>query len=101
MQIKLPHPSIVGIPQCVCTHPINPTSIHFLRCVHGNECIGTHDVICDTFATIVQDASFHMGREQLHALFSTTFNSSHRRVNNMLTKDGIHTLADIVIINSM
>ncbi len=33
--LRLPHPSIVGIPQCMCTHPIDPKSIHLLRCAHG------------------------------------------------------------------
>jgi hypothetical protein len=47
--------------------------IHLLRCVHGIERTKTHDVIRDTFATIVRDASFHMGRKQLHALPLTTF----------------------------
>jgi hypothetical protein len=31
----------------------------------------THDVICDTFATIVRDVGFHMGQKQLHAHPST------------------------------
>jgi hypothetical protein len=50
--------------------------IHFLRCFHGNERIGTHDAVHDTFATIVQDVGFHMGREQLHVFPSNMFNSS-------------------------
>jgi hypothetical protein len=29
--------------------------IHFLRCVHGNKHIGTHDAIRDTFIVIAQD----------------------------------------------
>jgi hypothetical protein len=38
----------------------------------------THDAILDTFVTIVmQDVGFHVGLEQLHALPSTTFNSSY------------------------
>ncbi len=38
----------------------------------------THDGILDTFVTIVmQDDAFHVGLEQLHALPSTTFNSSY------------------------
>jgi hypothetical protein len=40
-----------------------------------------------------------MGWEQLHVFFSNTFNSSHRRVGIVFTKDGIHTLLDIVIAN--
>jgi hypothetical protein len=46
--------------------------IHFLPCAHGNKCIKIHDVIRDTFVTIVQDASFHVRREQLHVFPSVT-----------------------------
>jgi hypothetical protein len=76
-------------------------SIHFLRCVHGNECIRTHDVICDTFVTIAWNATFHVGRKQLHALPSTTFNSSYWQVDIVLTKYGILTLANVVIADPM
>jgi hypothetical protein len=50
--------------------------IHFLCCAHGNERTKTHDAICNTFVAITQDVGFHMGQKQLHALPSTTFNSS-------------------------
>jgi hypothetical protein len=40
-----------------------------------------------------------MGGKQLHALPSIIINSSHQRVNIVLTKDGIHTLIDIVIVD--
>jgi hypothetical protein len=40
-------------------------------------------------------------QEQLHVLPSTTFNFFCRQVNIVSTKDGIRTLADIVIANSM
>jgi hypothetical protein len=73
--------------------------IHFLHCAHGNKHTRTHDVIHDTFAAIEQDADFRVGQEQLHALFSTMFNSSCRRVDIVLTKDGIRTLADVVIVD--
>jgi hypothetical protein len=82
-------PSIIGIPRCVCTHPINPMGIHFLCCAHGNKHIWFHDVICDTFVAIAWDVSFHMGWEQLHAFPSTTFNSFRWWINIMATKDGI------------
>jgi hypothetical protein len=38
-----------------------PYVIHFLHFAHGNEHTKTHNVICDTFATIAQDADFHVG----------------------------------------
>jgi hypothetical protein len=59
----LPHPLIVSIPRCVCTHPIDRMNIHFLCCVHGNELTKTHDTICHSFATITWDVNFHVGWE--------------------------------------
>jgi len=75
--------------------------IHLLRFAHGNECIGTHNVIYDISVTIAQDAGFHVGREQLHALPSVTFNPFSRRVNIVFSKDGIRTLTNVVIVNPM
>jgi hypothetical protein len=60
-QLGLPNPLITGILQCVYTHPINLMGIHFLPCIHGNKHIGTHDAICNTFATITQNVGFHVG----------------------------------------
>jgi hypothetical protein len=57
-------PSIASILQCVCTHPIDSMGIHLLCCAHGNKRIGTHDAICNNFATIMWDVSFHVGRKQ-------------------------------------
>jgi hypothetical protein len=75
--------------------------IHLLCCVHGNECTGTHDAIRNTFVAITRDVGFHMGQKQLHVLPSTTFNTSCQQVNIMLTKDGIRTLANVIIVDSM
>jgi hypothetical protein len=50
---------------------------NFLCCDHGNECMRTHNAVCDTFVAIVRNANFHMGWKQLHALPLITFNSSH------------------------
>jgi hypothetical protein len=60
--------------------------IHLLRCTHGNEHIGPHDKICDTFAAIMRDANFHVGWEQLHAFILATFNSSHQWIDIVLNK---------------
>ncbi len=95
----LPHSSIAHIPWCVCTHPIDLMGIHLLHCVHNNKHIRTHDGIGDTFVAIVRDVGFHVGWEQLHALPSTTFNSSCRWVDIILTKYGIHTLINVIIVN--
>ncbi len=97
--LGLPHPSIANILQCVCTDLIDLMGIHFLCYIHGKECIGTHDAIRDTFVTIARNANFHMGWKQLHVLPSTTFNSFRWWLNIMFTKDDIHTLADVVIVD--
>jgi hypothetical protein len=98
-QLGLPHLSIASILQCVCTHPIDSMGIHILCCVHGNECIKTYDVICNTFTTIARDVNFHMKQEQLHVLPSTTFNSFHWWIDIVLTKNGICILVNIVIVD--
>jgi hypothetical protein len=96
-----PYPSIVGIFWCVCIHPIDLMGIHLLHCVHANEHIKTHDVICDTFVAIAWDVDFHVGWKQLHVFPSITFNYSHQWVDIVFTKDGIRTLADFDIANPM
>jgi hypothetical protein len=87
--------------QCVCTHLIDLMGIHFLCCAHGNECMGTHDAIHNTFVAIARNVRLYMGQEQLHALFLAMFDSSCWWVNIVLTKDEIHTLVDTVITNPM
>ncbi len=85
----------------MCIHLIDPMGIHLLRYAHSNEHIKTHDAIHDTFAAIVRDVNFHVGQEQLHARPSITFNSFHQQINIMPTKNGIRTLADVIITDLM
>jgi len=73
--------------------------IHLLHCAHGNEHKGTHDVIHNSFATIARNANSHMGQEQLHVLPFAMSNSSCRQVDVVFTKNGIHTVVDVVIAN--
>jgi hypothetical protein len=58
MWLRLSHLSIVGLFQCVCTHPIDIMDIHLLHYAHRNERMGTHDVVCDTFVAIIQVDGF-------------------------------------------
>jgi hypothetical protein len=86
-------------PSLNCMHPL--MCVHtshrpygylpLMLCVHDNKRIGTHDAIHDPFATIMRDINFHVGRKQLYALPSTTFNSSHQGVNIVFTKNDIPT----------
>jgi hypothetical protein len=83
-----------------CVHTSHwPYGYSPFRYAYGNKHMGTHDVIHNTFAIIVQNVNFHMGWEQLHALSLTTFKSYHWRVNIVFTKDEICTSVDIVIID--
>jgi hypothetical protein len=61
----------------------------------------THDVVRDTFATIVHDVGCHMGWKQLHVLSSTMLNSFCPQVDIVLINAGIHTLANVVIADLM
>ncbi len=36
-QLRLPHPLIASLPQCVCTHPIGHIGMHLLCCAHDNK----------------------------------------------------------------
>jgi hypothetical protein len=47
----------------MCTHPIDFMDIHLLCCVHGNEHIGTHNVVRNIFVAIAQNVNFHVGQE--------------------------------------
>jgi hypothetical protein len=78
MWLGLPYHSMVSLPRCVCTHPIDPVGIQILHCAHGNELIGTYDVVHDTFAAIVQNDGLYVGQEKLHVLPSATLNSFSR-----------------------
>jgi hypothetical protein len=61
--------------------------------------MGTHNAIYNTFVAIAQNVNFHLGQEQLHAFFSTMFNSTYQQVDIVLTKDDIRILVNIVIVD--
>jgi hypothetical protein len=69
--LGLLHFSIIGILWHICKHPIDFMGVHLLCCTHDNECIRTHDAICDTFVVIVQNFGFYMGWKQLMCFFQS------------------------------
>jgi hypothetical protein len=83
----------------MCTHPIGVMSVHLLHYAHDNEHRNTRDVICNNFVAIVRDVGFYVARKQLHTLSSTMFHSSCQQIDIVLTKNGIHTLVDVVIVD--
>jgi hypothetical protein len=58
-----------------------------------------HDAVCDTFVAVAQDFSFHAGWKPLHTLLSTMFHPFRQRVDIVLTKDGICTLFNVIIVD--
>ncbi len=72
----------------------------FLHCVHGNERIGTPDVVCDTSLPLRGILTFTWGKiSYMH--FLQTHSTPHvSRINIVLTKDGICTLVEVVVVNS-
>jgi hypothetical protein len=65
-RLNLPHPIVHNFSQCICSQPIDSTRIHLLCCDHWEECVVAHDIIWDSFASIVRDVRFHVLHEQTH-----------------------------------
>jgi hypothetical protein len=83
----------------MCTHPIDAMGVHLLHYAHDNEYTSTRDVIRNTFVAIARDVGFHVAQKQLHTFSSTTFHSFCQQVDIVFTKNGIHTLVDVVIVD--
>jgi hypothetical protein len=45
----------------------------------------------------MQNVSLHVGQKQLHVLVLAMSNSFHWQINNVLTKNEIHTLTNAII----
>ncbi len=95
----LPQPSIASVPQCICTHPIDPMDIHLLRCVCDNKHIETHDVICDTLLPLCMMLASRWVENNYMHFPSNMFNSFRQQVDIVFTKDDICTLVDIIIVD--
>jgi len=61
----------------------------------------SHDVVRDAFASIMRYSGFHVVHEQTHVLLSLTFESSCWWADIVLLVDGICTLADVIIVDSI
>jgi hypothetical protein len=51
------------------------------------------------FASVARDARFHVLQEQTHILLLPFSWFSYKWVDIVLSIDGIHTLADVIIVN--
>jgi len=77
----------------------NPALTHLLCFSHGGEQITSHDVVWDAFASIMINTRFHVSHKQIHVLPPLSFQFSCSQVDIMLLANGIHTLANVVIID--
>jgi hypothetical protein len=75
-KLGLPHPTIHGLSQCICSQAINPIGIHLLCCVHGGKHMATNDAIQNSFTSIVKDVGFHVLYKQTHLLSMPSFQTS-------------------------
>jgi hypothetical protein len=65
-RLGFPHPMVCGLSWCICSQPIDLLRIHVFHYVHGANCTTTHDVVWDSFTSIVRDVEFHVLHEQTH-----------------------------------
>ncbi len=65
-ELGLPHPMIIGLTHYICGQSLNLMGVHLLQCSHGNECTTFHDVVQNTFISIVKNVKFCIFREYTH-----------------------------------
>jgi hypothetical protein len=68
IKLGLLHHIIHGFSWCICGQAIDVIWMHLLCCIHGGNHTGTHDVVWDSFASIVRDVRFHVLHKQTHVL---------------------------------
>jgi hypothetical protein len=95
------HPLALGLSHYIYGQPLDPMGIHFFHCIHGWERTVSHDAMWDAFAFIMKDVCFHVACEQTHIFFPPNIQSSCQWVNIVLLVDGIHMLANVIIVGSI
>jgi len=93
------HPWIINLTHYIYGQSLDPMGIHLVCCAHGGERIALHDAIRYAFASIAKDARFHVFLKPNPCSSTPFLQSSSRRVNIVLSIDGIHTLVNVVIAN--
>jgi hypothetical protein len=71
--LGLPHPLALGFLHYIYGQPLHSIGIHLLRCAHGEKRMVSHDVVWNTFASIVIDVGFHVAHKQTHVIMPPTF----------------------------
>jgi len=105
MWLELPHSLITSILWCVCTHPSTlwvSTFYIMLMATSTQEPMMKFTIPLLSLRKMlasIWDENNDMRFEQLHALPSTMFNYSRWWIDIVLTKNGIHTLANVIIVD--
>ncbi len=99
-KLHLPHPMTCDFFLCICSQAINSTWLHLCCCAHRGERMATHDVVWNSFTSIIRDVRFHVLCKQLHVLSTPSLQSSRWQVDIVFTTHDICTLANIIIVDS-
>jgi hypothetical protein len=98
-KLGLPHFLALEVTHCICGQPLNHVGTHFFCCSKGGEQTPSHNVVWNAFTSIVKGVGFYVSHEQTHVLLLPSLQSFCQWVDIMLLANGIHTLANIDIIN--
>jgi len=74
-KLGFPHLMVCDLSWCICSQPIDLLRIHIFRCAHGVKRTTTHDVVWDSFTSIVKDVEFHVLHEQTHVFSMSSLQS--------------------------
>jgi hypothetical protein len=58
IKLGLPNPLAFNLTHCIFYQLLDSMGIHLLYCAHGGEKTTSHDVIQNTFASVVKDVGF-------------------------------------------
>lgn len=93
-----PHLTIHGMGHCIYGWLIDSMKVHFIMVLQGRmHCNPQHH--SGLFASITKYVGFHVLHEQTHVFPLFSFYSLKQQVDIMFTTNGVHTLANIIIIN--
>ncbi len=98
-RLGFPHPLVLKMSYCICSQPLDPMGIPLVQCVHGGERMASHGVVWNAFEVITRDEKFHVSWKHTHVLQCFALQSLHRRINIVLSIDGVRMLAYIIIID--
>ncbi len=95
--LSFPHPLVIGLTHSIYGQSLDPMGIHVVHCAHGEKRTTSSGVIQDALHPLQKMQSLMFFQKQTHVLSPPFFQSSSRRINIVLSIDGIHTLVNVAI----